>query len=77
MRRAKPRHAPTFLVDQYKRIVAFDGGAQFGYQRAQLRRVDAVAREKDEPERIGIAEQTALVVAQRRSGAADDGRPRP
>ena len=73
MGRLQPRHAPALLVDQDRHVAAGEVAQAVG-QRAQLVRVDAVAFENDIPGGVGVAEQRALVVAERRAGDAEEQR---
>ena len=60
MRRLQPRHPAALLVDQHRRVGAPDAAAQRADQRADLVGRLAIAREQDEAERIGGAEERAF-----------------
>src|SRR5206468_7661302 len=62
----------AFLVDQHRGIGPSDRLAQPGDQGADLVGILHVAGEQDEAERIGGAEEIALLRRQRGSGAAED-----
>src|SRR5438093_13072548 len=72
MWRPKTCNATAFLVDQHRRLGARYGGAQLLDQPARaLGRID-IAREQDEAQRIGIAEEGTLVCRKVGAGAAED-----
>ena len=73
MRRPHALHPPAFLIDQHGRVGAADDGAKIVGERAQLRPVDDVALEEDQPPRLRVAEERALFGAEARPGAAQDG----
>lgn len=64
--------AATLLVDEHGRVRAADAIAQLGDEPSDLRRALAIALEKNEAERVGIAEEVALGARERRTGAAED-----
>ncbi len=70
--RLHPRDPPAFLVDRHQQPLAPVDRAQLVGQRAQLRAVLDVAPEQDVAGRVGFAEESALVVGQRRTGQAED-----
>ena len=76
MRRAEARHASALLIDQDRRVIAADGLAQRRNQTADLRRVAAVAAEKDEADRISSVKEAAFFGAQLFPGAAQNDRAR-
>ena len=63
MRRLQPRDPAAFLIDQHRRVGAADAVAQLRDQRAHLIGRLAIAREQDEAERIGVAEEAARSAA--------------
>jgi hypothetical protein len=72
LRRLHPRHAAAFLVDRDEQPLAAVDRAQIVGQRAQLGPVNDVAAEQDVAGRVGVAEESALVSGQRRTGQAED-----
>ncbi len=76
MGRRETGHPPALLVDQDRRIASADGIAERRHQCPHLVRTLAVAGKQDEPQGIGIAEEGALVGAQRQTRAAEDDRAR-
>ncbi len=70
MRRPEPRHTPTLLVDQHRRIGAADGGAQLRNKPPNLRRVIDIAPEEYETIRIYMFEELAFLCAEFRSGTS-------
>ena len=75
MRRAQTLHPPAFLIDQHRRGGIADRGAQVADQCPDLIRSLDIAGEQDEAQRVGFFEKAFLVVAKRRSRAAEDRRP--
>ena len=71
--RPQPGDAPTFLVDKHGSVGAPHAIAQFGDQVPHLVRVRAIARKKNESQRIGVPEESPLGIAQDRPAAAQDG----
>ena len=72
VRRPQPRHPAAFLVDQHRRLGARHRGAQLLDQPVgALGRVD-VAGKQDEAQRIGVAEEGALVGREVGACAAED-----
>jgi hypothetical protein len=66
-RRPHARDAPAFLIDQDRHVIAPTEIAQRVSQTQQLVLILAIAPEQDEARRLGVTEETALRVAQRRS----------
>ena len=65
--------ATSLLVDQDRRVVTADRGAQGGGQRPHLLRVGDVALEKDEAPGLHVPEEIRLFTRERGPGAAEDG----
>ena len=72
VRRPHALHPPAFLVDEHGRVGAAGKGAKVVGERAQLRPIDHVALEEDQPPRLRVAEERALFFAEARPGAAED-----
>ncbi len=72
MRRLEACDAAAFLVDQHRRIRPPDRVAQGDDEAAQLVRIVAIALKQDEAEWIGVTEEVALDLRERRAGAAED-----
>src|SRR3546814_10024532 len=71
VRRSEPGNPAAFLIDKHGCIVPTDRQAQRLYERLDLRRIMNIAREKNEPDRVRIAEERLFVGAQFQSAAAD------
>ena len=72
MGRPEARNRPALLVDQDRRVSASDRIAQRQNQVPNLVRGAAIAPEKNETDRIGIAEKTLFFRAHRFAGATQD-----
>src|SRR5581483_4149269 len=72
MRQLQARDPPALLVDEHRRVRVADALAQGAGQRADLIGIGDVARKQDETPRLDGAEESALVLAERGSGAAID-----
>jgi len=72
VRRPEPSHLSAFLVDQDRRVAASDRLAERHNQVVNLVGEAAIAPEKNEPDRIGIAKKTAFVRSQRFAGTTQD-----
>src|SRR5262245_5554901 len=71
---AQPLHAPAFLVDQDRRIVAAHTVTQAPRQLTQLIRRAAIAREQDETPRLRLAEKRLFRGAQLMAVATENNR---
>jgi hypothetical protein len=58
--RFETRHPATLLIDEDRRRCIFDRFAQRSAERSNLLRIGAIAREKNEPERLHLAKKSAL-----------------
>ena len=76
MRRLQPCDAATLLVDQHRRVLAPDAGAELGDERAHLVGGDAIAPEQDQAKRIGLGEEREFGGAQPLAGATEQDRVR-
>jgi hypothetical protein len=74
VRRAKPCHSAAFLIDQYRRVGASNGGAQVPDQSPNLVGARAVAGKQDETPGIACPKQASLVLAENGPGNPDDRR---
>jgi hypothetical protein len=60
------------LVDKHRRVGPADRLTQAPHQGANLIRRFAVAREQDEPERLGVGKEAPLFRLEARAGAAEN-----
>ena len=58
VRRLQPGDAAAFLIDEYGRVLAADGGAQLADERADLIGISDITGEQDEAERIRFLEES-------------------
>src|SRR5271168_1720524 len=72
MRRTHPLHPSALLIDEHGGVVAAERIAEGVRQRAQLLAIRDVALEQYQAPRARLAQERALVVAERRSRAAAD-----
>ena len=76
MRRAQPRHAAAFLVDQNRRVVTANAAAQRGDEIAHLFGRAAIAAEQNKADRIGGAKEITFRGGKTLAGASQDNRER-
>src|SRR6185312_1414073 len=71
MRGAESLHSPALLIDQYRRVAA-DHAAKFLDEMTHRVGRSNIARKKDEPPRLRVAQKCALIVRERSSGNTCD-----
>ena len=74
MGRLETGDTAAFLIDQNWRIVPLNGIAEVGDEALDLRRLQAIALEKDKAQRSRFREEIALPGGQFRVGATEDDR---
>ena len=62
MRRPQPLHAAALLIDQHRRVIS-DGRAKFRDETAHFIGRSNITREKNEPPRLRVAQERALLAA--------------